>query len=163
DAIKQGKQAVYDKPRDLQTRFQYFMELDPKTGQIVPGAPRNLNSMTPQEVFDLKKEIGEEIRWVPEMMTYSEEGATRELLNAPLRKAYGNLKEKLNAELESSSVAELNERWADLYAAEKAITQVEALHQKLLMFGVPDLVMSGLAGTMAGVGYGPQAGLEAGA
>jgi hypothetical protein len=153
EAGRQNKQPVYNKLKEILQRFTEDMAADPATGQIVSRGPRNLTNLTPDEVFEIKKAISKEVNWIPESMMFMDPSGTTKLTNKPLTKIYGNLQRLLNRQYGSRMEA-LNERYADLNGAWKAVNRQEALQQKLRMLGVPSLIMGGLAGAEYGTGAG---------
>lgn len=79
------------------------------TGKTVTG--RSLENLTAQEVFDLKKEIGDLTRWTGN-------ASDDEIVNRALSRTYGNLKGVLDERL--PELRPLNERYGDLSSAEIA-------------------------------------------
>lgn len=69
---------------------------------------RDLSLLSPQEIFELKKEVGELTRWTGEK-------SDDQIVNAALQRVYRELKNKLNRAV--PGLDELNERYADLTSA----------------------------------------------
>lgn len=128
------------------------------------GLPtRKLDNLTAQEVFEIKKEVGDLTRWTGN-------ASDDEIVNKALKNVYGNLKSKLDKTI--PEIKELNEKYADLKSAEIATIYRDkiAARQNLISFSgtqlgtaaaVTSAVVSGGAVAPILIGATAAAGTEA--
>lgn len=113
----------------------------------------NSKSMTPQQAAIAKREIGALAKWTGN-------ASDDEVVNGVTQKVYGRINEQINDAV--PDVANLNNRYGDLLAAEKAIEYRIQAQEKLNVVGLGDLI-TGLGVTApATVASGGVAGLLAG-
>lgn len=114
----------------------------------VGTTPKNLNELTPLEVFDTKTLVGGQTR-------FTGNPSDDKIVNATLKKVYGQIKDKLNAATKgvSPEIPDLNEKYADLLSAEIAIKNREAILQRadIIPFFSKMGTTAGAAG-LAGIG-----------
>lgn len=72
---------------------------------------KKMDGLTAQEVFDLKREVGDLTRWTGN-------ASDDEIVNRALKRTYGALKGKLDESIDG--IKEMNEKYADLKSAEIA-------------------------------------------
>jgi hypothetical protein len=149
NAAKGGKnnQGIVTTLQNIKDSLLYEHGVD-KDGNITKvldtnGAaiPRDLTNLSPQEAFDLKKEIATQTK-------FTGKPSDDKTVNAILKSMYGDLKEKLNGALSPASpeIKDLNQKYADLTSAELATRNRDAIVQRSNMIGMPIKV-----GTAAGI------------
>lgn len=88
----------------------------------VGTTPRDLSNLSPEEVFNLKKEVASHTK-------FSGTPSDDKTVNAVLKDIYGSLKEKLNKAVgvNNPEIEELNQKYADLTSAELAVKNRDAI------------------------------------
>lgn len=84
--------------------------------------PRDLSSLDPEEVFNLKKEVASHTK-------FNGTPSDDKTVNSVLKDIYGSLKEKLNKAVgvNNPEIGELNQKYADLTSAELAVKNRDAI------------------------------------
>ena len=88
-------------------------------------------SMTPAEAAAAKREIGQLAKWTGN-------ASDDEVINATTQKVYGKINDQINDAV--PDVADLNNRYGNLLAAEKAIQYRTQAQEKLNLLGLGDLI-----------------------
>jgi hypothetical protein len=144
NAAKGNEKGLVTGLKDAQQGYTHDLYYDPSTGEIAGQAsPKNLN-MTPTELFGLKKDVGNGIRWTNQAFDND--------LNATRGQVYGGLKEKLNDAV--PSIKPLNEQYANLRAGASALERRIPIEERNNAVSLSDI---GLAGAGGAVGGGPGA------
>jgi hypothetical protein len=143
-AAKGNEKGLVTGLKDAQQGYTHDLYYDPSTGEIAgQSSPKNLN-MTPSELFGLKKDVGNGIRWTNQAFDND--------LNATRGQVYGGLKEKLNDAV--PSIKPLNEQYANLRAGASALERRIPIEERNNAVSLSDI---GLAGAGGAVGGGPGA------
>lgn len=104
---------------------------DPSTESIEQRVgPKNLTAVTPTDLFDLKKRVGDSVRWTNQ--------AFENDLNSAKGSVYGGLKEKLNQAV--PEVAPLNKDYGDLRAGMSALERRIPIENRNNAISLPDTV-----------------------
>jgi hypothetical protein len=148
-AAKGGKnnQGIVTTLQNIKDSLLYEHGVD-KDGNVVKvldtngqAIPRDLANLTPEETFNLKKEIAAQTK-------FTGKPSDDKTVNSILKSMYGDLKEKLNGALSPTSfeITDLNQKYADLTSAELATRNRDAIVQRSNMISMPVKV-----GTAAGI------------
>lgn len=135
DAFKPIDDAIADASKSPRTNAAIISRLQALKDDIFGVAmvdgqeivTRNMDGLSAQEVFDLKREVGELTRWTGN-------ASDDEIVNKALKRTYGALKGKLDESI--PAIKELNENYADLKSAEIATEYRDkiAARQNLISF-----------------------------
>lgn len=110
-AVAHGNKPLYDKLKDLKQQLTMVWAEDVQSGSIVPHSAKQMQ-MTPYEATLFKRQVGDLTRW-------NGTDPFENDLNAVKGKVFGAVKDQINSAV--PEVAELNQRYADLASAGKAI------------------------------------------
>lgn len=134
-AVANGDKAMYDRLSDLKQQLTKEWAENPKTGSIEPVGDRNLQ-MTPMQATEFKRQIGDMTRW---------QGADpfENELNATKAEIFGKIKQKVNQSV--PGIANLNNRYADLVSAGKAIERRIPVDARNAEFSLSDIATGGFA------------------
>lgn len=122
----------------------------------VGTTPRDLSSLSPKEVFDLKKVVAEQTK-------FTGKPSDDKTVNSVLKNIYGGLKEKLNTTLgvNNPEIIDLNQKYADLTSAELATRNRDAIIRRSdlvsnpIKIGIATTILSGgmtIPAVLAGAG-----------
>jgi len=132
-AGKAGEQELYDKLKQTKDRLTNEWKPDSK-GILRPVRPLNLAAMSPAEAVALKRKIGKSVTWSQDPLV----GAT----NKALGQTFGVMSDAIDKEV--PQLRELNERYANLLGAGKAIERRIPVAERNAHISLSDI---GLAGT----------------
>lgn len=109
-AVQTGDKVLYSKLKDLKQQLTQIWAEDTQGG-ISPTGPKKME-MTPYEATQFKRQVGDMTRWTGT-------DPFEQDLNAVKGRIFGSVKDQVNAAV--PEVAALNERYANLASAGKAI------------------------------------------
>ncbi len=145
-AVKDGDKGLYDRlgalKQQLTQEWQEFTPEGSTQSTIRPTGPRNL-TMTPYEATQFKRLVGDSTKWTGT-------DPFEENLNAVKGEVYGNLKNDINKAV--PKVKELNERYANLVGAGKAIERRIPVAERHAEWSLSDIAAAGVGGVPLAVG-----------
>lgn len=109
-------------------------------GNFVKGAERNLSTLSPSEVLQFKRDVGNMTKWTGN-------ASDDEAVNKALKQVYGKAKSGLNKAV--PKVKTLSEKYADLISAETAAKYRDVIEQRqnlVSLAGQHAAELGGLAG-----------------
>lgn len=138
-AAKGNEKGLVSGLKDAQEGYTHDLYFDPASGEIAgQNSPKNMN-MTPSDIFNLKKDVGDGIRWTNQAFDSD--------LNATRGEVYGGLKDRLNQAV--PSVKPLNEQYANMRSGASALERRIPIEERNNVFSVPDTAI-GAGGLAAG-------------
>lgn len=134
-ALQNGEKAVYDRLRDLKQQLTQTWAEDGETGSIKPSGPKNLQ-LSPLEATKFKRQVGDMTRW-----TGTDPFETD--INAVKADIFSNVKNLVNQAV--PEVGPLNQRYADLVSAGKAVERRIPVAARNPEFSLGDIASGGVA------------------
>jgi len=152
-AVKSGERNLFSRLQDLKDGLtKEFSVVD---GKLVTGGDKSL-IMTPKQADLLKQQIGNDTKWTGQAFDNDINKVRRDLysrINDAIDEAVGPLGET------GTRIKELNQRWANMLTAEKALENRIAVEVRNNMISLQDTgvgVGAGIASVASGAGA-PQA------
>jgi hypothetical protein len=137
-AAARNEKGLFDSLQESKKGMTNDLFYDPQSESIAQRTgPKNLTAVTPSQLFETKRGLGDSIRWTNQ--------AFENDLNAAKGDIYGNLKNKLNAAV--PEVAPLNQEYGDLRAGISALEKRIPIENRNNAISLPDTVAA--AGGMA--------------
>lgn len=126
--------------KDAQQGYTHDLFYDPASEEIAgQSSPKNM-SMTPSDIFNLKKKVGDGIRWTNQAFDSD--------LNATRGQVYGGLKDQLNQAV--PSLKPLNEQYGNMRAGASALERRIPIEERNNPISLGDMGMAGAGGAMGG-------------
>lgn len=143
-AVKQNNQTLVNRLNSIKVALTQNLDsvIDESGNQIIKSTgSKNLQSLTPEDIVNIKKEIGE-------MTMFTGNPTDDKLVNSALKKIYGNVKGKIDEAVPGSS--KLSEKIASLISADSAIANRAAVLQRQNVGNFTGKVLGG-AGALASI------------
>lgn len=130
-AATRNEKGLFDSLQESKKGMTNDLFYDPQSESIAQRiGPKNLSAVTPSQLFETKRNLGDSIRWTNQ--------AFENDLNAAKGSVYGNLKEKLNSAV--PEVAPLNQEYGDLRSGISALERRIPIENRNNAISLPDTV-----------------------
>lgn len=143
DAAKNNNTGLVSRLQETSKGLTNNMIYSPTTESIIDAGPKDLKAITPSEVFNLKRRIGDNTKWTNQAFDND--------LNATQGQVYGGIKEALNNAI--PALKPLNETYGDLRAGVSALERRLPIEARNNAISLPDATLGAGAAAAGGLPY----------